>query len=193
MINSWSTPRCCDTRGLVPRGAPGGTRPTRPALDSLMETSPNLARTTDNLVRPTARAPDRLAMATHTQRPGSWRGQRGWPTVCPRPGPLPTPCGSQSRPHMACPRAGCHASPRDMPDAGRWPGHALSKELGSLGTPGTPRAHSLQELQNSDPRAPCSRLSTQPASSCVVFLPQQTAKGRFLGNCPDLCSHWEEG
>ena len=197
MINSRSTPRCCDTHGLVPRGAPGGTRPTRPALDSLMETSPNLARTTDNL------------------QSGPWPGPptgRPWPHT---PRGLDPGGGSEAGP-LSAPALGPCLPPAAVRAARTWPAHVLGAMLhpGTCQMPGdglaTRSARSWGAWGAQGAQGACgptarrsSRTVTpgplQPAvhTACLLmcyFLPQQTAKGRrSLGNCLDLCSHREEG
>lgn len=50
-----------------------------------------------------------------------------------------------------------------------------------------PHGPTAAEALEQQPWGPCSRLSTQPASPRVIFLPQQMAKSRrFLGNWPGL-------
>ena len=128
-------------------GARGGTPPTGPVLHSHLDTSP------DPPGPRTHSLPSGPRPSPHPPRGLDPReGQRGWPTVCPLPRTPAYPRGSQSRPRTRPARRGPPSAamlhPGDMPDTRRRPSHALSTELGGLRMP---RAHSLQELHNSDP------------------------------------------
>lgn len=135
--------------------------------------------------RPTDTASHQARGRGHTH-PEAWvqgRGSEAGPLSAPCPGLLPTPLGSQSRPaHSlpagAPPRAPC-LTQGTCPTPGDKPAMLSARSQEAWGTHGPTAAGALEQ----QPWGPCSRLSTQPASPRVIFLPQQMAESRrFLGN-----------
>ena len=176
VINPQSIPRSCDTRGAPawtpstragPRGLEAAHRPLGPSCTPTWTPAP-----TRQARGHTASHQARGRAHTH---PEAWirgRGSEAGPLSAPCPGPLPTRAAARAAPAHGLP-AGAPPRPPCFTQGtcqtpGDDPAMLSARSWEACGCRGPTACRSSITAT----RGPCSRLSTQPASPHVIFLPQ---------------------